>query len=44
MTESVKMTKDNGGGTVASADVPVDQVAIWKADGWKVAEPVKVKK
>ena len=41
--ESVKMTKDNGG-ALAVANVAPDQVAIWKANGWKVAEPVKVKK
>jgi hypothetical protein len=41
--ESVKMTKDNGG-ALAVANVAPDQVAIWQADGWKVAEPVRAKK
>jgi hypothetical protein len=40
----VKMTKDNGGGAMAVANVPADQVAIWEADGWKVAQEVKAKK
>ena len=43
MTDTVKMTKDNGG-AVAVANVAADQVAIWEAAGWKVAQEVKAKK
>jgi hypothetical protein len=43
MTDTVKMTKDNGG-VMAAANVAPDQVAIWEAQGWKVAQEVKAKK
>jgi hypothetical protein len=36
MTDTVAMTKDNGG-TIATANVPADAVPVWEADGWKVA-------
>lgn len=41
--EIVIMTKNNGG-DVATANVPVDAVPVWEADGWKVAQSVKAKK
>jgi len=37
MTDTVKMTKDNGG-VMAVANVAPDQVATWEAAGWKVAQ------
>jgi hypothetical protein len=43
MTDTVKMTKDNGG-AMAVATVPANQVAIWEAQGWKVAQEAKAKK
>jgi hypothetical protein len=43
MADTVKMTKDNGG-ALAVANVAPDQVAIWEAEGWKVAQEVKAKK
>ena len=43
MTDTVKMTKNNGG-ALAVANVAPDQVAIWEAEGWKVAQEVKAKK
>ena len=43
MTDTVKMTKDNGG-ALAVANVAPDQVAIWEAEGWKVAQEAKAKK
>jgi hypothetical protein len=43
MTDTVKMTKDNGG-ALAVANVAPDQVAIWEAEGWKAAQEVKAKK
>lgn len=36
MTNTVEMTKRNGD-AMAVANVPADAVAIWEADGWKVA-------
>jgi hypothetical protein len=41
--QGVKMIKDNGG-VEAVAHVPADAVAIWEADGWKVAQEAKAKK